>query len=316
MNIRLKITLFVSLFSVFIVAVLTLISVRDIRIQGAERVNTYKAEALEKVKNHLKDLVNVAFETVDNNYKKLSELEALKATTTGQLRYEKAKFDIEGQIKDSIKAMRYAEGTGYFWINDNTLPYPTMVMHPTLPELDGKVLDDPKFNNAQGVDKNLFTAFAEVTKTGSNEGFVEYLWPKPTATGLTDRLPKESYVRLHKPSGWIIGSGVYIDNIDAAVAVKKDEIDAQVTSLIYKSLMIGLAFILVSLVAAFMFSNSLAKPIQRLTEETRNISLGKDLDTDIYEVDRQDEIGQLARAVVRLRASVKIMMARMPRSPV
>jgi len=456
MNIRFKITLFVSLFLVFIVGVLTFMSVNDIRAQGAERVVNYRTEALGQVKNHLKDLVDVAYETVDNNYKNLSDLDYLskfyerklhdtintgeliirryqrlvderkislrvaKAQAKkeiGELRYDNgtgyiwindtakpfpkmvmhptvpeldgkvlddpsynnaqgvsknlfvafvditegetkdgfvdylwpkpvagglteeapklsylrrfddwgwilgtgiylddARNETEDRIKESIKSMRYANGTGYFWINDNTLPHPTMIMHPALPELEGQVLDDPKFNNAQGVDKNLFTAIVEVTRDGNNEGFVDYLWPKPTATGLTARTPKESYVRLHQPTGWIIGSGVYIDNIDEAVAVKTEEIEKQISDVVINSLLTALVFIAASVVVAFMFANTLAKPIERLTEVTRNISLGKNLDEAIDEVDRKDEIGQLARAVVRLRASVKIMMARMPRS--
>ena len=456
MNIRFKVTLFVSLFLVFIVGVLTFMSVNDIRAQGAERVVNYRTEALGQVKEHLKDLVDVAYETVDNNYKNLSDLDylskyyerklhdtintgeliirryqrlvaerkislrAAKAQAKkeiGELRYDNgtgyvwindtakpfpkmvmhptvpaldgkvlddssynnaqgvsknlfvafvditeggtkdgfvdylwpkpvadglteeapklsyvrrfddwgwilgtgiylddARNETESRIKESIKSMRYANGTGYFWINDNTLPYPTMVMHPALPELDGQVLDDAKFNNAQGVDKNLFTAIVEVTRDGNNEGFVDYLWPKPTATGLTARTPKESYVRLHQPTGWIIGSGVYIDNIDEAVAVKTEEIEEQISDLVINSLLMAVVFIAASVVVAFMFANTLAKPIERLTEVTRNMSLGKNLDEAIDEVDRKDEIGQLARAVVRLSASVKIMMARMPRA--
>jgi len=456
MNIRLKITLFMSLFLAFIVGLLTLLSVMDIRTQGAERVEDYRQEELFQVKRHLKDLVDVAYETVDNNYKNLSDLDYLSkyyerklqdtintgeqiirryqrmASTRqisirtakkraqeeiGELRYDNgtgyiwindtakpfpnmvmhptvpeldgkvlsdpkynnaqgvgknlfaafveitdgekkdgfvdylwpkptadglteeapklsyvrrfddwgwilgtgiylddAEADTQARIKESIKSMRYANGTGYFWINDNTAPYPTMVMHPISPELDGQVLDDEKFNNAEGVDKNLFSAFVDITKTGNNQGFVEYLWPKPTEDGLTERKPKESYVRLHKPTGWIIGSGVYIDNIDDAVAAKKEEIETQVSDLVIKSLLTALVFIAISSAAAFMFANTLTRPILKLTEITRNVSLGNNLDDDIDETERKDEIGQLARAVVRLRASVKIMMARMPRT--
>ena len=194
--------------------------------------------------------------------------------------------------------MRYNNGTGYFWINDNNYPHPTMIMHPTIPKLDGTVLDHPKFNNAQGVDKNLFTAFVEVTKNGNNEGYVDYLWPKPTNNGLTERKPKESYARLHKASGWIIGSGVYIDSIDDAVALKKEEIDSQISDLIVKSIIAAIIFIIATLVASFMFASTLAKPIQQLTEITKNISLGKNLEDPIEGVDR-------------LKFSVKIMISRM-----
>ena len=72
-----------------------------------------------------------------------------------------------------IKNIRYDQGTGYIWINDTTLPYPKMIMHPTAPSLDGEVLDNPKYNVAFGTNKNLFSAFVEVCNE-DGKGFVDY----------------------------------------------------------------------------------------------------------------------------------------------
>jgi methyl-accepting chemotaxis protein len=103
-----------------------------------------------------------------------------------------------------VKGMRYDENE-YFWINDM---HPTMIMHPIKPELDGKDLSD--FKDPHGL--NLFVAFVEtVQKEG--KGFVTYLWPKP---GHKQPVPKLSYVKGFGPWGWIIGSGIYLDNVNAA----------------------------------------------------------------------------------------------------
>ena len=130
-----------------------------------------------------------------------------------------------------IKLARYG-GDDYFWINDLTLPCPKMIMHPTVPSLDGATLDDPKFTCAtfsqRGMDSslepvsggkaNLFTALLEASK-GSGEGFIIYRWPKPAKGGVTKELyPKLSYGKVFEPWGWVIGSGVYIDSIDAKVS--------------------------------------------------------------------------------------------------
>ncbi len=109
--------------------------------------------------------------------------------------------------------IRYNDGIGYFWINDTTRPYPVMIMHPTIPELDGTILDKPEFNCALGVNENLFKAFVDVCSE-NGEGYVDYLWPKPTLEGLTEQQPKISYVKLFEPWNWIIGTGVYIDDIE------------------------------------------------------------------------------------------------------
>jgi methyl-accepting chemotaxis protein len=221
-----------------------------------------------------------------------------------------AERDTLNKITTDVKAMRYADGAGYFWINDNTRPYPKMVMHPTVPNLDGRILDDPRYNNALGKEQNLFEAFLDVTQT-DGEGYVDYLWPKPTPDGLTRKQPKLSYVKLYKPLGWIIGTGVYIDSVEETVARKKDQLDSQVNALIVKISVIAAFVIAIAVTISFAFANTLAKPIEHLTQVAENISLGKDLDKKIAESDRKDEIGTLAQAVDRLKTSVKIMMNRL-----
>jgi methyl-accepting chemotaxis protein len=134
--------------------------------------------------------------------------------------------DAKKQAIALLKSLRY-EKVEYFWINDLTKPVPLMVMHPTVPALDGKVLDAERFNKATmaqaGADgakvkldrKNLFVTFNEVVEKAGH-GYVEYLWPKPKAGGgTTDELyTKLSYVKKFEPWGWVIGSGIYIDDVD------------------------------------------------------------------------------------------------------
>ena len=115
---------------------------------------------------------------------------------------------------ETVKAMRYDNGVGYLWINDMSQPYTRMLMHPTIPELDGRLLDDPRFDCVVGTQQNLFNAFNETCRD-HGEGFVDYLWPKPTEDGLTEDRLKTSYVKQFEPWNWIVGTGVYIDDIEA-----------------------------------------------------------------------------------------------------
>jgi len=128
----------------------------------------------------------------------------------------------------AIKSLRY-EGKEYFWINDLTTPVPKMVMHPTVPALDDKVLDAEKFNCATSLQEgiagtvvstadgkmNLFVAFNTVVNKAEH-GYVTYLWPKPKQGGGTtiETYPKMSYVKKFTPWNWVIGSGIYIDDLD------------------------------------------------------------------------------------------------------
>ncbi|MCK9387785.1 MAG: methyl-accepting chemotaxis protein [Sulfuritalea sp.] len=133
----------------------------------------------------------------------------------------------------AIKIMRY-ESKEYFWINDFTTPIPKMIMHATVPALDGKVLDAEKFNCATsmqaGMDgpvistdgkKNLFVAFNEVANK-AGVGYVTYDWPKPIAGGgaTKELFPKMSYVKKFEDWNWLIGSGIYIDDVSDAVIAR------------------------------------------------------------------------------------------------
>lgn len=103
----------------------------------------------------------------------------------------------------AVRAMRY-DTSEYFWINDMS---PAIVMHAAKPELEGK--DMSQLKDPDG--KLLFNEFvAVVRKDGA--GFVDYLWPKP---GAKDPVPKVSYVKGFAPWGWIIGTGIYIDDVNA-----------------------------------------------------------------------------------------------------
>lgn len=136
--------------------------------------------------------------------------------------------EAKAAARAALASLRYS-GKEYFWVNDDTLPYPTMVMHPTIPALDGKVLDDQKFNCAtslqQGTEgpivktdgkKNLFQSFVEAAAGEKGEGYVTYLWQKPLPGGgvTAEQYPKLSFVKKFTPWKWIIGSGVYMDDID------------------------------------------------------------------------------------------------------
>ncbi len=119
----------------------------------------------------------------------------------GKLTPDEAKL----QAGQAVRNMRY-NGNDYFWINDL---HPKMVMHPIKPELQGQDLSD--FKSADG--QLLYVNFNKEVRA-SGGGFVPYLWPKP---GASEPVQKVSYVKGFEPWGWVIGSGVYVDTVDAAV---------------------------------------------------------------------------------------------------
>jgi PAS domain-containing protein len=106
--------------------------------------------------------------------------------------------------RDAVKELRYGEeAKDYFWITDRQ---PVMIVHPYRPDLDGQDLTD--FRDPEG--KALFVEFVKVT-TEAGEGYVDYRWQwKDDSVRI---VPKLSYVRLFKPWGWIIGTGIYVEDV-------------------------------------------------------------------------------------------------------
>lgn len=80
-----------------------------------------------------------------------------------------------------------------------------VVMHPIKPELNGKDASGVKDPNGKAV----FVAFVDQVRR-AGKGFVEYQWPKPGSDQPVDKL---SYVEGFEPWGWVIGTGVYIDDL-------------------------------------------------------------------------------------------------------
>ncbi len=128
-------------------------------------------------------------------------VQAHERVQSGQVSEEQGK----AQALAALRALRYS-GKEYFWVNDMQ---PRMVMHPIKPELEGKELAEIKDPSGQ----TLFTSFVKVVQA-QGEGFVSYSWPKP---GSQDPVAKVSFVKGFTPWGWIIGSGVYVDTVNATL---------------------------------------------------------------------------------------------------
>ncbi len=111
--------------------------------------------------------------------------------------------------KKRIATLRYGrEGKDYFWLQDM---HPTIVMHPYRTELEGHDVSD--FRDPRGV--RIFVEFANLVRR-QNEGFINYVWQwKDDPHRL---VPKESYIRGFKPWGWIIGTGIYTEDVKAEIA--------------------------------------------------------------------------------------------------
>ena len=149
--------------------------------------------------------------------RKKETIQELTTTTWDILHYYSQK-EASGELSqkesqalaiNQIKNLRYGpEDKDYFWINDMQ---PRMVMHPYLSQLDGEILTD--YADPEG--KHLFIAFVDTVKK-YGEGFVPYMWQwKDDPSRVVNKL---SFVKGFEPWGWIIGTGMYLDDVDREIS--------------------------------------------------------------------------------------------------
>ena len=173
--------------------VLTFSAVLGIVILAATFLISERSLIMEERQNGVKQSVEAAHSLIVHFYGQIGK---------ANLSENEAKQRAMAAIKD----LRYS-GNEYFWINDMQQ---NIVMHPIRPELDGKDLTDSKDPNGL----HLFVEFVKMVKA-NGAGFVFYMWPKP---GSEQPVQKVSYVKGFAPWGWVIGSGVYVDTVDAVMA--------------------------------------------------------------------------------------------------
>ncbi len=244
-----------------------LLSMQALKKRGQEEVAAIRATLMAEKTEKLRNLVELAYKTAETAYNRTEMPEPERQQLALSL----------------IKAMRY-NTNDYLWINDSR---PVMVMHPIKPALDGKDLSD--FKDPKG--KKLFVEFANVCRE-KNEGTVDYLWPKP---GQQEPVEKLSYVKIFKPWDWIIGTGIYIDDVRAVVADKQAVIVKSLSGQ-RNSIVMAIFLILAATAGGLTWIvRRITKPIRFASQMLKDAAEGEGDLTRRLEVQTRDEVGEMAQ---------------------
>ncbi len=169
-------------------------------------IPSFEARLLDRKREMIHELTNVAC--------------GILAEYDNEVRAGRMSLEQAQQIAvERIQGLRYGkEGKDYFWIMDT---YPRMVSHPYRPELNGRDLTD--FRDQRG--DLIFVEFVNVLRTQDAE-YVEYVWQwKDDPSRLA---PKESYIKKFAPWEWIVGTGLYTEDVQV-------EIDAMEARMVHVS---------------------------------------------------------------------------------
>ena len=180
------------------------------------------------------------------------------------------------KAKKAIEKARYGDKErGYFWINDMQ---PKMIMHPFKPQLNGEDLSEVQ--DKEGI--YLFNRMVEVVKD-KGSGFVDYHWQYYDNADRVE--PKVSYVQEFTPWGWILGTGVYVNDVWESVV-----------SMFMRITLFGIVITVLLAVFIYFLARRMSRPILKMEEHAQSIAKGN-LDLERLDIDRNDEIGSLAEEI-------------------
>ncbi|MEL7001282.1 MAG: cache domain-containing protein [Bacteroidota bacterium] len=306
MNLRLKIVLIITGMLLFTVLSISAVTIYSINKKGKEDLINYEVEEFEKIKKSLKDVVDVssaiiemAYDSVQNDEVLLSYIRGTKlvdadsatlAMSSGELLSmygEDAKQELMRTELDKLSKVRFDNGEGYFWVTNNTLPYPTMIMHAAKPQNEGKVMSDLKYNTEKYEERNIYQLRVELANK-DGEGFVEYTMNKPDSDVIYNKL---SFSKLHEPTGWVISTGKYTDQIQEAVKLRAAKLSEQRNQAVTFIVVVSLIMLGGGVSLIIYFSNWILRGVSSVSEKLKLMALGQEV-AKIDDAD-QDELGQM-----------------------
>jgi len=252
------------------------ISLLSILLVEAIFLLSLKEDLLEEKKLRTRSVVEAAYDIIDYYYTQSKEQNIPEQ-------------EAQRRVKDVIRHMRY-DKTEYFWINDLT---GFMLSHPHF-GLEGK--DQSGLTDVNG--KKIILAFIDKVKS-QKSGFVDYVWKKP---GSEDAALKLAYVKGFEPWGWVIGSGIYIDDIDKIF--RKKAFWLSIVTLVVAFIVIGISWI---------FAKSITEPLSLVQ---RGIKKGAEGDTRSAEDEEmpllmakgRDELSQLFNSLHNMRNNLNSLI--------
>ena len=282
---RMKIVFLMSGTSLATVLCITLLWTHTLLAESEEQLADYRTQLQHDVDVSLKNETEIVVSMIDKIY---------QSQQAGELTETQAKK----LAADVVRDLRYDDGKGYFWIDTEEGVNVVLLGR----DVEGKSRIDL-------VDPNGVHFIQEMLKNGKQTGggYTDLSFPKP---GETTPLPKRNYTTTFAPYHWVLGTGIWIDQIDKLVAAQKEVIDANLYESLGMTALISLLIELLCIVLAIFCSNRLASPIVRVTERLTTLAAGDFRHNPSLEVKIQseDEIGRMSKALDTLQHNVRHMM--------
>ena len=195
--------------------------------------------------------------------------------------------DVNGSNKEAakeiLKAMRF-ESDGYFFAYDSQ---GVNTLHAIKPSLEGKNLYDLKDENGVAVIAGLIDA------SQKGDGFLYFSWHKPT---IDAQAPKLGYAEYLSKWDWVLGTGVYIDDIDQQVAMHRELKTQELKEHTLSAVLISVVGLIITSILTSIVVSKGIQPLQHVGASLKEVAAGGVDLTARLKVESQDEVGEVAAA--------------------
>ena len=216
MNLKIKILLLAIIPMLIVTVLIAFLSTYQIRALSEQEIQTFETNLIASKKSELKSYLDLARTSIKHVLKNplLSESEA------------------KTEVKRIINGLVYGED-GYFFVYDQT---GVNLVHPIIANLVGQNLYDLQAENGDYIIRSLLQRARE------GGGYHQYPWNKPSDGAIK---PKLSYVVSLDRWQWMMGTGLYLDDIEIEVAKIREQVNLNIQETFFKTLVIVLTAIIV-----------------------------------------------------------------------
>ena len=248
----------------------------------------YKERLLEDVKSQLRYETEEAMSICEFMYGKYQ---------AGEMTMEEA----QKQSADIIRDLRYNDGNGYFWVDTSKGINVVLLGRDT----EGQSRWD--LTDSSG---NKF--IQQMIENGLKEGggYTELMFAKPNET---EELPKINYTAYYEPFDWVMGTGVWIDELDVLEAEYSSAAHKALISSILQTVVILVILIIIGFIVAFYFGKKITTPIilsarQMVRMSNRDFTENPEMEDVRRLVSANNEIGAISEALDLMHRNIRDLM--------
>ncbi len=255
---------------------------------NSDSTAAYKSRLLEDVKTKLKHETEEAMSICAFMYNRYE---------AGQMTLDQAKKE----SADIIRDLRYDDGNGYFWVDTSEGINVVLLGRDT----EGQSRWDS--TDSQG---NKFIQMMIENGMQEGGGYTELLFAKPNET---EELPKINYTAYYEPFDWVMGTGVWVDDLDELEAIYKTHADDALKSNIIATIIILIVLIIIGAFVAFFFGKKITNPISLSARQMVRMSNSDFTEnTDLADVrklvNHNNEVGEISEALDLMHMNIRNLM--------